>query len=71
MFSELNPETFLRVGNPLHGGHGDLELSIAKSTDSDGGNCAEPFKDPKISFRHDGQTSYLQKWGVFDKLRSA
>jgi hypothetical protein len=21
VFSELNPQTFLRVGNPLHGGH--------------------------------------------------
>jgi hypothetical protein len=47
VFSELNPATFLRVGNPLQIGHGDLELAIAKSIDSDRWGGTEPFNDPE------------------------
>jgi hypothetical protein len=43
VFGELDPETLLRVGDPLHGGHGHLELPIAKSADSDSGDRAHPF----------------------------
>jgi hypothetical protein len=53
VFSELDPETLLRVGDPLHGGHGNLELPIAKSADSDSGDRAHPFDHSKIAFRHE------------------
>jgi hypothetical protein len=52
VFGELDPETLLRVGNPLHGTQGHFELAIAKSTDSDSGNGAHPFDHPKIVFWH-------------------
>jgi hypothetical protein len=53
VFSELDPETPLRVGNPLHGGRGNLELPIAKSADSDSRDRAHPFDYSKIAFRHE------------------
>jgi hypothetical protein len=40
------------VRHRLHGGHGNLELEIAKSTDSDGEDCAKPFDDPKTTLWH-------------------
>jgi len=52
VFSELDPETLLRVGNPLHRTQGHFELPIAKSTDSDGGGGAHPFDHPKTAFRN-------------------
>jgi hypothetical protein len=52
VFGELDPETLLRVGNPLHGTQGHFELAIAKSTDSDSGHCAHPFDDPETALWH-------------------
>ncbi len=34
MACKLDPKTLLRVRNPLHGGHGNLELTIAKAANS-------------------------------------
>jgi hypothetical protein len=52
VFGELHSETFLGVRNPLHGGRGNLELSIAQSASSNGGNLTQPFDNPKIAFLH-------------------
>ncbi len=50
VFGELDPETLLRVRNPLHGTQGHFELAIAKSTDADGGDGPHPFDHSKIAF---------------------
>ena len=52
MLGELNSKTLLCVRNPLHGGQWNLKLAIAKSADSNGGNGAQPFDNPKIAFWH-------------------
>jgi hypothetical protein len=49
---KLKPESFLRVRNPRDRGHGNRELAIAKSADSDSRDCAEPFDHPQITFSH-------------------
>ena len=46
---KLNPKTLLRVRNPLHGGHGSLELTIAKAANSSCGYLTKPFDHPKIT----------------------
>ena len=45
---ELEVEIPLRIFDPFHGLHGNLELAIAKSADPDSWDCAEPFDYPKI-----------------------
>ena len=52
VLGKLDPETLLRVRNPLHCLHWNVELTIAKSADADSRECAQPFEDPKITFRH-------------------
>ena len=52
MFSELDPETFLRVGYSLQGTQRDRKLRIAKRADADSGDRTQPFDYPKISLRH-------------------
>jgi len=49
---KLKPESFLRVRNPFHGGHRNLELAIAKGADSDCRNRPKPFDHPKITLWH-------------------
>ena len=46
---KLNPKTLLRVRNPLQGGHGNLELTIAKAANSSCGYLTKPFDHPKIT----------------------
>jgi hypothetical protein len=67
VFSELDPETLLRVGNPLHRTQGHFELPIAKSTDSDGGGGAHPFDHPKTAFRNGS----LLVWRLGRSLRGS
>lgn len=50
VFIELNPKTFLRVVNLLQGGHGNRELAITKSADSDCGSGSEPLDHSKMTF---------------------
>ena len=50
VFGKLLAKTLLRVRNPFQGGYGNAELAVAKSADSNGGNCAKPFEDPEIAF---------------------
>jgi hypothetical protein len=52
VLAELDPETFLRVRNSLHGGHGNFELAITKGADSDGWDSAHPFDYPEITLCH-------------------
>jgi hypothetical protein len=52
VFSELDPETLLRVCNSLQGSQRNLELSVAESADSDCGGRAEPLDDSKVTFFH-------------------
>jgi hypothetical protein len=47
MLIKLKLERLLRVRNPLDGGHRNLELTIAKSADSDSGDGSEPLEHPK------------------------
>jgi hypothetical protein len=49
---KLKPKSFLRVRNPFHGGHRNLELAIAKGADSDCRNRPKPFGHPKITLWH-------------------
>jgi len=49
---ELKFERLLRIRNLLQGGHGDLELTIAKSADRDSGCGSEPFEHSKSSLFH-------------------
>jgi hypothetical protein len=46
---KLKPKTLLRVRNSLHGGHGNLELTIAKVANSSCGYLTNPFDHPKIT----------------------
>jgi hypothetical protein len=55
VLGKLNPETLLRVRNPLEGGHRNLELTIAKSAESESRNRAQPFEHTKISLLHEQQ----------------
>jgi hypothetical protein len=52
MLIKLKLETLLRVRNPLDGGHGDLELKIANSADSDSRHGSEPLEHPKSPIFH-------------------
>jgi hypothetical protein len=52
MLIKLNLERLLRVRNPLDGGHGNLELKIANSADSDSRHGSEPFEHPKSPLFH-------------------
>ena len=52
VFSELNPETLLRVRNSLHGRCGNLELRTAKGADSDSWDSAHPFDHPEVTLCH-------------------
>jgi hypothetical protein len=49
VFGELDPETLLRVRNPLHGTQGHFELAIAKSTFGD--LIWIEYQDRKARFR--------------------
>jgi hypothetical protein len=49
---KLKPERLSRVCNPFQGGHGNLELAIAKSADSDCGDRPKPFNHSKITLWH-------------------
>jgi hypothetical protein len=68
VFGELDPETLLRVANPLDRTTGHLERPIAKSTDSDGGDGAHPFDHPKITLWH-GQLFRRQRCGKLSSWR--
>ena len=59
VFIELNPKTFLRVVNLLQGGHGNRELAITKSADSDCTFCDGQFTVPMAALKkvHDAQES--------------
>jgi hypothetical protein len=52
VLGKLDAKTFLRIGNPLHRSHGNLELTIAESADSDSRDYAEPFEHPKSTLFH-------------------
>jgi hypothetical protein len=49
---KLKLESLLCVRDPPHGRHGNLELAIAKSADSDCGDRPKPFAHPKITLWH-------------------
>jgi hypothetical protein len=49
---KLNLESRLRLRNPLDGGHGNLELKIAKRADSDSRHGPEPLEHPKSPLFH-------------------
>lgn len=65
---KLKPESFLRVRNPFHGGHRNLELAIAKGADSDCRDRPKPFDDPKITLWH-GQPFRRQRSERLSSLR--
>jgi hypothetical protein len=52
MFAKLDAKIFLRIGNPLHRGHGNFELAIADSTGADCRDGAEPFEHSKSALFH-------------------
>jgi hypothetical protein len=52
MLGKLLSKTLLCVPNPLQGAHWNFELPIAKSADSNGGNCAKPLEDSEITLSH-------------------
>ncbi len=60
MLIKLKLEGLLRIRNPLYGGHGDLELTIAKSADSDRRDGSEPFEHPKSPLFH---SQSFSQWG--------
>lgn len=47
---ELEVEIPLRIFDPFHGLHGNLELAIAKSADSKSWDSADPFDYSEIAF---------------------
>jgi hypothetical protein len=53
VFGELNPETLLRVGNPLHRTNRDFELEIAKRANPHGRDHSNPLQNSQIAFRHE------------------
>jgi hypothetical protein len=52
MLIKLNLERLLRIRNPLDGGHGNLELTIANSAESDSRHGSEPLEHPKSPLFH-------------------
>ena len=52
MLIKLKLEGLLRIRNSFYRGHGDFELKIAKSADSDSGNGSEPLEHPKSPLFH-------------------
>jgi hypothetical protein len=50
--------------NPLHGGQRNFKFAIAKSADSNGENLTEPFRHPKMAFRH-GFSQFLKAFFFF------
>jgi hypothetical protein len=65
---KLKPKSFLRVRNPLHGGHRNLELAIAKGADSNCRDRPKPFGHPKITLWH-GQPCRRQLGERLSSLR--
>jgi hypothetical protein len=59
VLDKLEAKTFLRICNPLHRSHGDLELAIANSARANCGNCPKPFEHSKSALFHvfDGAAS--------------
>jgi hypothetical protein len=49
---KLKFERLLRIRNLFYGGHGDFELTIAKSADRDSGCGSEPFEHSQSSLFH-------------------
>src|SRR5271169_1315331 len=52
MLIKLQLERLLRIRNPLDGGHGNLELKIAKSADSDSRDGSQPLEYPQSPLFH-------------------
>ena len=71
MFGELDAKTLLRVDNPPESGHRNRKLTITKSADSGGGDCAYPLDDPKIAFLHSKCGSFLVLQSYVSKTVSA
>jgi|HubBroStandDraft_6_1064221.scaffolds.fasta_scaffold219879_3 hypothetical protein len=55
VFGKLNSEALLCVCNPLEVDQGDLEFTIANTTDPGSRDCSEPFDHPKIGLMHEQQ----------------
>jgi hypothetical protein len=60
VLGKLDAKTFLRIGNPLHRGHWDFELTIANGTGADSRDGAEPLDHSKSALFH-----------VFERSRSS
>ena len=52
MLIKLQLEGLLRIRNSFYRGHGDFELTIAKSAHSDRRDGSEPFEHPKSPLFH-------------------
>jgi hypothetical protein len=65
---KLKPKSLLRVRDPLHSGHGNFELAIAKSAGSNCGDRPKPFGHPKITLWH-GLPCRRQLGGRLSSLR--
>ena len=66
MLIKLKLERLLRIRNPLDRGHGNLELKIANSADSDSRNGSEPLEHPQSPLFHSQSFSQL---GLFKRRR--
>ena len=52
VLGELDAKTLLRVRNPLHRSHGNLELTIANSAGADSRDCPEPLHHSMSALFH-------------------
>ena len=61
VLGKLKFEAFLRIGNPLHRGHWNLELTIANGAGADSRDSSKPFEHAKSALFHvfDGAAATL------------